>query len=150
MKHKVFIHVDPAQQSKVQELEKVAYTTLNYLDAPPGDLTLAFTDDKTIQDLNKRFAAVDKPTDILSFPGEGSDMETGRTYYGDVVISLPYAERQAQDAGHSLKDELTLLAIHGILHLSGFDHSNPDEQDSMWSLQDEILLHLGCQIASPR
>lgn len=150
MKYKIFIHVDPTHQNKVRELEEVAFTTLTYLGASPGDLTLAFTDDKSIQDLNRKFAGVDEPTDVLSFPGEGSDIETGRTYFGDVVISLPFAERQAQAAEHSLKNELTLLTIHGVLHLLGFDHSSPDEHHRMWSLQDEILHQLGCEIVSPR
>jgi probable rRNA maturation factor len=150
MTYKIFIHVDPAYQPKVQKLRKFAHATLTYLDAPPGDLTLVFADDETIQELNRRFAGKDRPTDVLSFPGESSDIKTGRSYYGDVVISLPYAEHQAQEAGHSLQDELTLLIIHGVLHLLGFDHSSPEEHRNMWSIQDEILSQLGCEIGSPR
>jgi probable rRNA maturation factor len=70
-------------------------------------------------------------------------------YYGDVILSMPIAEQQAREAGHPLRDELTLLIVHGVLHLLGFDHSGEDDRHKMWSIQDEILSQLGCKIASP-
>ena len=149
MSYKIFIHADPDHKHILHDLEKVAHATLSFFDIPGGHLTLAFTDDDHIQELNKEFAGVDHPTDVLSFPDGDTDLETGEIYYGDVVISIPYAERQAKEAGHPLRSELTLLIIHGILHLLGFNHEEEDERRKMWSVQDEILTQLGSEIASP-
>lgn len=150
MNYEVFIHIDPTYQNKIHDLDKVATATLSYLDAAPGDITLVFTGNKTIQKLNKEFMGVDQSTDVLSFPNGEQDIETARMYYGDIVLSIPVAEGQAKEAGHSLKEELTLLIVHGILHLMGFDHSNQDDRQRMWFVQDEILNLLGCEIESPR
>ena len=130
-------------------MEKAAYATLSFLATPDGELTLAFTDDESIQELNRQFAGINRPTDVLSFPNWDTDIETGRNYYGDVVISIPFAERQAKEAGHPLRDELTLLITHGVLHLLGFEHEEEDDRHKMWSIQDEILTQLGISIASP-
>jgi probable rRNA maturation factor len=150
MNYEVFIHIDPTYRNKVHEMDKIATATLSYLDAAPGDITLVFTGTKTVQKLNKEFMGVDRPTDVLSFPNGEEDIDTARMYYGDIVLSLSVAEAQAKEAGHSLKEELTLLIIHGILHLMGFDHSNQEDRQRMWFIQDEILNHLGCEIESPR
>jgi probable rRNA maturation factor len=150
MKYEIFIHSDPDDEMTVQDLEKVADATLTYLNAPEGDLTLVFTDVRTIQNLNRDFAGENRPTDVLSFSNGDTDTETGKIYYGDVVLSIPIAERQAKEAGHSLREELTLLIIHGVLHILGFDHLEKDDQQMMWSIQDEILSRLGSKIVSPR
>jgi probable rRNA maturation factor len=149
MSHKVLIYADPDHKNVLHDLEKVAYTTLSVLDVPSGHLTLAFTDDDHIRELNREFAGVDQPTDVLSFPNNDTDLETGEMYYGDVVISIPYAERQAKEAGHPLRSELTLLIIHGVLHLFGFEHEEEEDRRKMWSVQDEILTQLGIEIVSP-
>ncbi|OGO18338.1 MAG: rRNA maturation RNase YbeY [Chloroflexi bacterium RBG_16_48_8] len=150
MSYEIFIHADPRYHHKIHDLEMIADTALHYLHAQPGDLTLVLADNETIQQLNNEFAGVNQPTDVLSFPNGDTDVETDRTYYGDIVLSIPFAEEQAREAGHSLKDELTLLILHGILHLLGFEHSDNRERQEMWSLQDEILAHLGSKITSPR
>jgi probable rRNA maturation factor len=85
-----------------------------------GAMTVAIVPDARVQSLNRRFRRKDKPTDVLSFPaGE-------RGYLGDVVIAAGVATRQARDAGHSLQTELRVLALHGLLHLLGYDHENDD------------------------
>ncbi len=150
MSYEIFIHTDPNYEMIVQDLKKVADATLSHLNAATGDLTLAFTDDKSVQKLNREFAGVNHPTDVLSFSNGDTDTETGKIYYGDVVLSVPIAERQATEAGHSLRDELTLLIIHGVLHLLGFEHSEEEDQQKMWAIQDEVLTHLGSKIKSPR
>ncbi|NOR15674.1 MAG: rRNA maturation RNase YbeY [Candidatus Aminicenantes bacterium] len=85
------------------------------------EMTLAFVNNKTIQDLNRRFMQKDAPTDVLSFPirDMGAD---GKYYLGDIIISVPYANRQRQAQGHSLERELEILTIHGFLHLQDFEH----------------------------
>lgn len=84
-------------------------------------------DDAFIQQLNARYRGLDKPTDVLSFAQEdGEDEEPGPRVLGDIVISVPTAERQAKRAGWPVESEVTLLAIHGLLHLLGYD----DETDA--------------------
>jgi probable rRNA maturation factor len=86
------------------------------------EVTLAFVGERAIRTLNRKFLKKDKPTDVLSFPlGEkGAD---GKFYLGDIVIAVPVAFRQSRAKGHVLDRELRLLAIHGFLHLLGYDHS---------------------------
>jgi probable rRNA maturation factor len=150
MSYKISIHADPNFRNMDHDLEKVAKTTLSYLDTPEGDLTIVLTNDEGIQDLNREFAGINQPTDVLSFPSGETDIETNRIYYGDVIVSIPFAERQARRERHSLEDELKLLIIHGVLHLLGFGHTEEDGRQKMWSIQDEILKQLGSEIESPR
>lgn len=81
-----------------------------------GSVTIALVPDQRIRALNKQFRRKDRPTDVLSFPAE----EPGRL--GDIVIGLGVARAQAEEAGHSLGAELRVLALHGLLHLLGYDH----------------------------
>jgi probable rRNA maturation factor len=85
-----------------------------------GEVTVAISSDTRIRALNRQFRRKDKPTDVLSFEAG----EPGRL--GDVVIALGVARRQARDAGHSLDTELRVLALHGLLHLLGYDHEHDD------------------------
>jgi probable rRNA maturation factor len=85
------------------------------------EVTLAFVGNRAIQTLNRKFMKKDRPTDVLSFP-LGEKGPDGKYYLGDIVIAVPVAARQAREKGHALDRELRLLAIHGYLHLLGFDH----------------------------
>jgi probable rRNA maturation factor len=85
------------------------------------EISLAFVGEQAIRTLNRKFMKKDKPTDVLSFP-LGEKGPDGKFYLGDIVIAVPVAVRQAREKGHSLDRELRLLAIHGYLHLLGFDH----------------------------
>jgi len=87
-----------------------------------GTMTVAIVPDARVRALNRKFRKKDKGTDVLSFPAE----EPG--YLGDVVISSGVAARQARAAGHSLATELRVLALHGLLHLLGYDHERDDGQ----------------------
>ncbi len=85
-----------------------------------GSLTIALVPDARIRALNRRYRGKDAATDVLSFPaGEPGVL-------GDVVIAVGVARRQAQDAGHALQTELRILALHGLLHLLGYDHEHDD------------------------
>jgi probable rRNA maturation factor len=81
-----------------------------------GAVTIAIVPDGRARQLNRRYRRRDVATDVLSFPSDE------RGYLGDVVIAAGVARRQAADAGHSLQDELRVLALHGLLHLLGYDH----------------------------
>ncbi len=91
-----------------------------YQDSDP-EVTLALVNDRPMQDLNRRFLRKDAPTDVLSFPIRDR-APNGCYYLGDIIICVPYAARQSKSSGHSLQLESELLAIHGFLHLQGFEH----------------------------
>lgn len=112
---------------------------------PPAMLTLLLTGDRRIQQLNRDFRHMDEPTDVLSFPAGDSLPEGAEPmpYLGDIAVSVPYAARQATAGGHSLAAELQLLAIHGVLHLLGHDHAEPEEKERMWAAQSAVLNQLG-------
>ena len=85
-----------------------------------GAMTVAIVSDARVRALNRQFRNKDKATDVLSFPSED------RGYLGDVVIASGVAARQAREAGHPLRTEVRVLALHGLLHLLGYDHEHDD------------------------
>jgi probable rRNA maturation factor len=95
-----------------------------------GAMTIAIVPDARVRALNRQYRRKDKPTDVLSFPASASRLRPGgpdeRGYLGDVVIAAGVARRQAREAGHSLATELRVLALHGLLHLLGYDHERDD------------------------
>lgn len=118
----------------IPALHEVAVATLVQEQVmPPAGFSLLLTDDNHLQQLNRDFLGYDKPTDVLSFPA-GED-----TYLGDIAISIPTAQKQADKAQHPLLDELRLLTVHGILHLLGYDHATPEERAEMWKRQEQVL-----------
>jgi probable rRNA maturation factor len=92
------------------------------------EVTLAFVGERAIRTLNRKWMKKDKPTDVLSFP-LGDKAPDGKYYLGDIAIAVPVAARQARAKGHSLDRELRLLAIHGFLHLLGYDHEAGIEEE---------------------
>ena len=145
---------------------RAAIAALQHQSAPiPSELTLLLTSDEVLQDLHRRFLGQDFPTDVLSFPAQTSseltpapdagaggmqNAELGNPhsafpiphsvlYLGDIAISLPRAEDQAREAGHSLEAELALLTVHGVLHLLGHDHATAKDRARMWRLQNKIV-----------
>ena len=115
--------------------------------APPYEVSLVFTDSETVKQLNRDYRGVDEPTDVLAFymlPQKGADSSfalppDGVTRLGEVIISYPQAAEQAREQGHSPERELALLIIHGILHLLGYDHEEPEEQSKMRERERELL-----------
>lgn len=107
-------------------------------------LTVVITDDETIQQLNAQYRGIDSPTDVLSFANipdpDFPDMDRG--HLGDVIIAYPIAERQALAGGHTPQEEIILLAVHGTLHLLGFDHDTAANQKKMWLTQEAIMADL--------
>jgi probable rRNA maturation factor len=85
-----------------------------------GVVSLALVSDRTIRRLNRAYGGKDAATDVLSFPASGPSV--GVPFLGDIVIATGVARRQARQAGHSLADEVKTLALHGLLHLLGYDH----------------------------
>ena len=112
-------------------------------ESPDVNLSVVLTDNRRLRKLNRDYLGVDAPTDVLSFPASETDPETGAHYIGDILISIPYAARSAEKAGHPLESEIQLLIVHGVLHLLGHDHAEPKEKTKMWKAQAEILESLG-------
>ncbi|TAK61587.1 MAG: rRNA maturation RNase YbeY [Dehalococcoidia bacterium] len=111
--------------------------------APPAELSILLADDPTVHELNRTYRDTDAPTDVLSFAqGEGEPFaqpEGAARHLGDVAISVDTARRQAGEYGVALQDELAHLLVHGILHLLGYDHEQPDDAAAM-RLQEERVL----------
>ena len=134
-------------QNKI--IERAVSATLAHQSQPlDSELTVVLTDDSKIQELNQDYLGIDAPTDVLSFPASETDAsetdpETGARYIGDIIISLPYAARSAEKAGHPVEAEVQLLVVHGVLHLLGHDHANVRAKVKMWKAQAEILESLG-------
>ena len=112
---------------------------------PESELSLVFVDVPAMTELHVEWMDEPGPTDVLSFPMdelrpgvEGQESEPG--VLGDVVICPDVAAAQALTAGHSRDDEISLLLTHGILHLLGYDHGEPDEHEEMFGLQGELLM----------
>ena len=125
-------------------LKNAARQALDHQGFPtPHTMTILLADDSRLQSLNREYLGVDAPTDVLSFPSDEIEPETGEKYLGDVVISVPRAEQQAKAAGHSLDAEAQLLVVHGTLHLLGHDHANAEDKACMWKAQGEVLERLG-------
>ena len=115
-------------------------------------VSINFVRDEEIQKLNREFRNIDKVTDVLSFPNlnkssneklkkfsKFADFDTNLLFLGDIVISKNVAKKQAREYGHSLKREVCFLALHGFLHLLGFDPIKEEEEKVMIKLQNKIL-----------
>ena len=125
-------------------LERAAQAALQHeSESLDSDLSIVLTDDARLQELNRDYLGIDAPTDVLSFPASETDPETGARYIGDILISIPRAQSQADAAGHALASEVQLLVVDGVLHLLGHDHGEPKEKTRMWKAQAEILDSLG-------
>jgi len=128
---------------KQQIIHSTAQQTLQHQNTSDEvDLSIIVDDDEKLKELNRQFLGIDTATDVLSFPANEIDPETGRRYLGDIIISFSHAEKQAQDAGHSTAREIQLLVVHGILHLLGYDHADNKGKQKMWIIQEEILASL--------
>ena len=114
---------------------------------PLAELSVLLVDEQAMAELHERWMGEPGPTDVLAFPmdelrppqpGSREDV-TDPGLLGDVVLCPKVAAEQAVKAGHSTQDELELLSVHGILHLLGYDHAEPDEHKAMFGLQDQLL-----------
>ncbi|MBQ6701578.1 MAG: rRNA maturation RNase YbeY [Clostridia bacterium] len=110
------------------------------------EISVTFTDNESIRELNREYRDIDRETDVLSFPMEDMDEldGDGDVVLGDVVISLEKAKEQAEEYGHSLEREISFLCVHSCLHLLGYDHETGEEDEKeMFGKQEEILKKIG-------
>jgi probable rRNA maturation factor len=132
----------------LDELELVAlarYVLGEMKGHPQADLCLRLVDEAAMETLHVQWMDLPGPTDVMSFPmdelrpgSDGDDLEEG--VLGDIVLCPSVAQKQAEDAGHATEEELLLLTTHGILHLLGYDHAEPEEEREMFELQRQLLL----------
>lgn len=123
---------------------RAAEAALRHQSAPENaSVTIVLTDDEQLHSLNRDYLGIDSATDVLSFPADETDPETGSRYLGDILLSVPRAASQAEAAGHDIEAEAQLLVVHGVLHLMGHDHAEAEEKTRMWQAQAEILAQLG-------
>lgn len=137
-------------------ITKVLEAALAHLSQPSEQLevSVSFVGEDEIRELNKEYRSNDNVTDVLSFPAvenpdrgvinveeHAADLnpETWLLNLGDIIICLPRAKAQAKEYGHSLKREVAFLALHSLLHLLGYDHMIPEDEQQMTALQTEIL-----------
>lgn len=142
---------------KLRRLVKRAISkSLEYMDFEKNsEISVVFTDNAGIHELNKLHRDIDRPTDVLSFPmleyDENGDMieefleygESGKLCLGDIVISLERAESQAEEYGHSFEREVGFLTVHSMLHLLGYDHIEEEDEKEMFDYQSRILEEMG-------
>ncbi len=112
---------------------------------PEAELAIVFVDEGAMEALHVQWMDEPGPTDVLSFPMDelrpGTEEEpTPAGLLGDIVVCPQVAIAQAQEAGHSPLEEMQLLACHGLLHLLGFDHAEPEEEKEMFDLQRDLLV----------
>lgn len=121
-----------------ENLRKLISNCLTVLDREGVEVHLLVTGDDRIRDLNNRYLDRDQATDVLSFP-DGDRLPSGRTFLGEIIISVETARRQADALGHSEDREILELALHGLLHLLGYDH----ERDQGEMIEIELKLREG-------
>ena len=129
----------------VTALSRLARFTMDQMRVHPmAELCIKLVDEATIAELNEKWMDKEGPTDVLAFPMDelrpgmvNEEPEEG--VLGDLVLCASVAGRQAVEAKHSTADELALLTVHGILHLLGYDHAEPEEHAEMFGLQDQLL-----------
>lgn len=107
------------------------------------EFNIIFVDDEYIQNLNRDYRQIDRVTDVISFALCDDPNNEFENELGDVFICLDQAFRQAVEYGHSQEREVAFLAVHGYLHLCGYDHMTKEEEQVMFAKQDEILMKAG-------
>jgi probable rRNA maturation factor len=132
----------PVDETAILRLATYALDQLHV--HPDAELAIVLVDEAAMEQLHVQWMDEPGPTDVLSFPMDElrpgtEDSPTPPGLLGDIVLCPQVAEVQAVDAGHTTLDELQLLTAHGVLHLLGFDHAEPDEEKEMFGLQRDIL-----------
>lgn len=127
---------------EVEDLRRIAAGVLAAESVPEAELGVLVTDDEAVRRLNAEYTGEDEATDVLAFSlreGEEFVSPDGVVRLGEVIISYPTASRQAAEAGRLVDEEMAHLLVHGILHLLGYDHAEPDEERRMRQRESELL-----------
>lgn len=143
------IQIRPYYKRKIStdDLKTAANLALKRCQPKEAALGILITGDPEMHTLNREYRGIDQTTDVLSFNENYIDPESGLEFLGDIIISVPRAKKQAQEGGHTIEQEFQVLVIHGILHLSGYDHDTKLRLKKMWQMQSEILKELNNPLA---
>jgi probable rRNA maturation factor len=141
----IHITINPGYKHLIdtETIQLVFSKMTGYLGLQNIDASVIFESDPFMAKLNLEFRGLDQPTDVLSFEMDYTDPETGNRYLGDIIISVDTAQHQVQQRNIPLMSEISLLFIHGLLHLNGLDHVEKEDEDEMWKLQRQILKLVG-------
>jgi probable rRNA maturation factor len=142
------IHVRNKGKSNIittHRLKKITTNVLKLILEEKGrttaEISVVYVDDGEMRNLNRNYRGINKSTDVLAFPiNEGRFAAINPDLLGDIVISVPKARDQAELHDHSIERELTILLIHGLLHLLGYDHGTDKEEAAMKELENEYLM----------
>lgn len=138
-------------QEKINEIDELLQYAADFLKLPEDtEMSVTFMDNAAIQVINRDYRDKDQPTDVISFALEEETEEELPIIFddeipamprnlGDIMISVERAKEQASEYGHSYDRELGFLALHGFLHINGYDHMTPEDEKEMFGLQKEIL-----------
>lgn len=125
---------------EIDELNDYIKYLFNYMNIKDAVMSIIIVDNEEIHKINKEYRGIDRETDVISFAlEEGETIDEPVKTLGDIYISIDKVYEQAKEYGHSIKRELFFLVTHGFLHLLGYDHMNKDDEEKMFSLQEEIL-----------
>jgi len=106
----------------------------------PCEISVTLTDDRGIHAVNREHRGVDRPTDVLSFPMDEPDLDTGRRFLGDMVLSLERAAAQAEEYGGGYEHECQYLTVHSVLHLLGYDHLDEGEEKARMRAREKVIM----------
>ncbi|MGB9682224.1 MAG: rRNA maturation RNase YbeY [bacterium] len=126
-------NIHPRLKINRNSLKRLIKNIVNRFNLKVKDISIVLVDDDYMRELNKRYRRIDSPTDVLSFSMEEDFL------WGDIYISLDTAERQAQFQGWKLDEEVRFLAVHGLLHLMGYEDETEEGYNEMMSLSSELL-----------
>lgn len=147
MNIEVFNETDSNLDKELNELKELLQNVCKDEKLDSGEFNVIIVDSNKIRELNKEYRNIDRVTDVISFALEDDDTFNLEDYrvLGDIYICLEQALKQAEDYGHSFKRELSFLAIHGLLHLLGYDHMSEEEEKIMFKKQEEVLSRYGIE-----
>lgn len=126
---------------EIKDIKKVLNVAIKKLKLKNIEFNVIITNNEFIHELNKKYRNIDRETDVISFALEDDNIfpEIEEKVLGDIYISIDKAKSQAVEYSHSFKREICFLAVHGFLHLNGYDHMEKEEEKIMFGLQEEIL-----------
>ena len=126
---------------EIDELNDYVKYLFDYMNIKDAVMSIIIVDNEEIHRINKEYRNIDRETDVITFALEDDELfpEMENRVLGDIYISIDKARTQAEEYGHSFKRELCFLAVHGFLHLLGYDHMVEEDEKIMFNLQEEIL-----------
>ena len=140
-----FFNETEVEIPELETVKKVIDYAIEHEKLDNLEFNIIIVDNDYIHELNRTYRKIDRETDVITFALEDFEKikDVEKRVLGDIYISIDKAKEQAEEYGHSLLRELSFLAVHGFLHLLGFDHMNPEDEKEMFTRQEDILNGFG-------